>query len=172
MALHARWQEQSSLTIKVMSKPCPKCRSPTERDGGCMHMECTRCNFQWCWICQSKWTRDCMASHWFTWINIVIFLMYLFLNTSSPQLLKQNLIDIKDCYTIFFSFSDESNCQSRFAKLYPKTIFDVFLSQHEGQWEKYQAEKHFSKQTSPIHKKMGRIAFNRGGATHQAGVCQ
>ena len=66
MALHARWQEQSSLTIKVMSKPCPKCRSPTERDGGCMHMECTRCNFQWCWICQSKWTRDCMASHWFT----------------------------------------------------------------------------------------------------------
>ena len=24
-------------------------------------------NLQWCWICQSKWTRDCMASHWFTW---------------------------------------------------------------------------------------------------------
>ena len=66
MALQARWQEQSSIAIKVMTKPCPKCRSPTERDGGCMHMECTRCNFDWCWICQSKWTRECMASHWFT----------------------------------------------------------------------------------------------------------
>ena len=51
----ARWQDQRSsmLTIKVMTKPCPKCRIPTERDGGCMHMECTRCNFQWCWLCQS-----------------------------------------------------------------------------------------------------------------------
>ena len=51
----ARWQDQRSsmLTIKVMTKPCPKCRIPTERDGGCMHMECSRCNFQWCWLCQS-----------------------------------------------------------------------------------------------------------------------
>ena len=67
----ARWHEQrvdnsSILTIKMKTKPCPKCRTPTERDGGCMHMECTRCNFQWCWLCQCQWTRDCMASHWFS----------------------------------------------------------------------------------------------------------
>ena len=71
MITQARWHEQkldssSLLTIKVLTKPCPKCRTPTERDGGCMHMECTRCQFQWCWICQTNWTRDCMASHWFT----------------------------------------------------------------------------------------------------------
>ena len=71
MILQARWQEKkldssSLLTIRVMTKPCPKCRTPTERDGGCMHMECTRCNFQWCWLCQTNWTRDCMATHWFT----------------------------------------------------------------------------------------------------------
>lgn len=29
----ARWDEASSLTIKVISKPCPKCRTSTERDG-------------------------------------------------------------------------------------------------------------------------------------------
>lgn len=29
----ARWDEASSVTIKVITKPCPKCRTSTERDG-------------------------------------------------------------------------------------------------------------------------------------------
>lgn len=63
----ARWDEASRVTIKVISKPCPKCRTPTERSGGCMHMVCTRsgCSFEWCWVCQTEWTRDCMGAHWF-----------------------------------------------------------------------------------------------------------
>ncbi|XP_018333369.1 E3 ubiquitin-protein ligase parkin [Agrilus planipennis] len=63
----ARWDEASKVTIKVLTKPCPKCRTPTERDGGCMHMICTRsgCNFHWCWVCQTEWTRECMSNHWF-----------------------------------------------------------------------------------------------------------
>ncbi|KAF4517276.1 hypothetical protein B566_EDAN008610 [Ephemera danica] len=31
-AAQARWDEASKVTIKVMTKPCPKCRTPTERD--------------------------------------------------------------------------------------------------------------------------------------------
>ena len=65
----ARWTavDPSSVTIRVISKPCPGCRTPTERDGGCMHMVCTKpgCGLNWCWVCQLEWTRDCMASHWF-----------------------------------------------------------------------------------------------------------
>ena len=59
--------DPSSVTIRVISKPCPGCRTPTERDGGCMHMVCTKpgCGLHWCWVCQLEWTRDCMASHWF-----------------------------------------------------------------------------------------------------------
>ncbi|KAJ8683101.1 hypothetical protein QAD02_018893 [Eretmocerus hayati] len=66
-AKDAKWDEASKKTIKVSTKPCPKCRTPTERDGGCMHMICTRagCGFQWCWVCQASWTRDCMGNHWF-----------------------------------------------------------------------------------------------------------
>lgn len=84
-AADARWDEASKVTIKVSTKPCPKCRTPTERDGeveclklelivyvflfvgGCMHMVCTRasCDFHWCWVCQTEWTRNCMGSHWF-----------------------------------------------------------------------------------------------------------
>ncbi|XP_066982416.1 E3 ubiquitin-protein ligase parkin [Macrobrachium rosenbergii] len=66
-AASSRWDEASSLAIRVTTKPCPKCRTPTERDGGCMHMVCTRasCAFHWCWVCQTEWTRECMAAHWF-----------------------------------------------------------------------------------------------------------
>lgn len=48
-AAQARWDEASKVTIKVLTKPCPKCRTPTERSGGCMHMICTRsgCGFEW-----------------------------------------------------------------------------------------------------------------------------
>jgi parkin len=73
--LRSRWHDlntgdgvdPSALTIRLVTKPCPKCHTPTERDGGCMHMVCTKagCGFQWCWVCQIEWTRDCMASHWF-----------------------------------------------------------------------------------------------------------
>lgn len=60
-------EASSFVAIKITTKPCPKCRTPTERDGGCMHMECTRpgCGFEWCWVCQTPWTRECMANHWF-----------------------------------------------------------------------------------------------------------
>jgi len=65
----ARWvgADPSSVTIRVKTKPCPGCRTPTERDGGCMHMICTKpgCGLSWCWVCQVEWQRDCMANHWF-----------------------------------------------------------------------------------------------------------
>ncbi|KAJ8935966.1 hypothetical protein NQ314_012547 [Rhamnusium bicolor] len=32
-AADARWDEASKVAIKVLTKPCPKCRTPTERDG-------------------------------------------------------------------------------------------------------------------------------------------
>lgn len=64
----SKWDEMLTRTaIKLSTKPCPKCRTPTERNGGCMHMVCTRsqCGFNWCWICQTEWNRDCMGNHWF-----------------------------------------------------------------------------------------------------------
>ncbi|XP_059472712.1 LOW QUALITY PROTEIN: E3 ubiquitin-protein ligase parkin-like [Neocloeon triangulifer] len=67
-AAQARWDEASKVAIKVTTKPCPKCRTPTERDAsGCMHMICTKApvRLQWCWVCQTPWTRDCMGNHWF-----------------------------------------------------------------------------------------------------------
>ncbi|OMO88567.1 Zinc finger, C6HC-type [Corchorus olitorius] len=39
-------------------KACPKCRKPIEKDPkGCHHMRCSPpCNFEFCWLCQVKWS--------------------------------------------------------------------------------------------------------------------
>ncbi|KAL1465981.1 hypothetical protein MTO96_026966 [Rhipicephalus appendiculatus] len=57
--------------VDLLCRPPPSharnVRTPTERSGGCMHMVCSRsqCGFQWCWLCQDEWTRQCMGAHWF-----------------------------------------------------------------------------------------------------------
>ena len=42
-----------------MTKPCPKCEAPIEKDGGCCHMTCTNaaadCKFEFCWHCNAPW---------------------------------------------------------------------------------------------------------------------
>ncbi|XP_033741294.1 E3 ubiquitin-protein ligase parkin-like [Pecten maximus] len=61
----ARWDLESLETIGRISKPCPNCKTQTEKAGGCMHMSCSRCYFEWCWMCEKEWTRDCQGNHWF-----------------------------------------------------------------------------------------------------------
>lgn len=64
-AAAAQWGDPTRRAMRLSTKPCPNCRVPTERAGGCMHMDCTKCKFEWCWVCQTKWTRECMGNHWF-----------------------------------------------------------------------------------------------------------
>ncbi|XP_078322626.1 E3 ubiquitin-protein ligase parkin-like isoform X1 [Crassostrea virginica] len=64
-ALRAQYDLDSMETIEKISKPCPQCKAKTERSGGCMHMTCTVCKTDWCWICEKAWNRDCQGNHWF-----------------------------------------------------------------------------------------------------------
>ncbi|OQS01015.1 hypothetical protein THRCLA_05800 [Thraustotheca clavata] len=34
---------------------CNKCKWPIEKHGGCNHMTCLRCAYEFCWLCQQDW---------------------------------------------------------------------------------------------------------------------
>ncbi|XP_070697525.1 E3 ubiquitin-protein ligase parkin [Pempheris klunzingeri] len=59
-----RW-DSSSVLLQEMTKRCPQCSVPVERNGGCMHMLCPLCRAEWCWLCGVTWNRECMGDHWF-----------------------------------------------------------------------------------------------------------
>ena len=44
--------------INANTKDCPKCQSTIEKNGGCNHMSCSKCAYEFCWICMKNWTND------------------------------------------------------------------------------------------------------------------
>ncbi len=42
---------------KKHTRPCPKCKSPIEKNGGCNHMSCQKpgCGAQFCWLCMGPY---------------------------------------------------------------------------------------------------------------------
>ena len=48
--------ESENMTwILAHTKPCPKCSRPIEKSTGCMHMTCSQCKHEFCWMCLGAW---------------------------------------------------------------------------------------------------------------------
>ncbi|OWF51295.1 ankyrin repeat and IBR domain-containing protein 1-like [Mizuhopecten yessoensis] len=45
------------LWLVTNSKPCPNCKSPIQKNEGCNHMKCSKCKFDFCWVCLDQWKR-------------------------------------------------------------------------------------------------------------------
>eukprot|EP00073_Rattus_norvegicus_P010904 NP_001178511.1 cullin-9 [Rattus norvegicus] len=48
-------EAQSKHLAKLISKRCPSCQAPIEKNEGCLHMTCARCNHGFCWRCLRSW---------------------------------------------------------------------------------------------------------------------
>ncbi|CCH43927.1 putative E3 ubiquitin-protein ligase ARI5 [Wickerhamomyces ciferrii] len=51
-------KDDSETANWIMSntQQCPKCDSSIEKNGGCNHMTCKKCRYEFCWICSQDWT--------------------------------------------------------------------------------------------------------------------
>jgi len=52
-----REEEASQIAVAKLSKPCPSCRSPIEKNQGCDHMTCRKCRHEFCWKCFAPYDR-------------------------------------------------------------------------------------------------------------------
>ncbi|KAL3288406.1 hypothetical protein HHI36_002854 [Cryptolaemus montrouzieri] len=50
------------LWLVTNSKPCPNCKSPIQKNEGCNHIKCSKCKFDFCWVCQESWKRHSSAT--------------------------------------------------------------------------------------------------------------
>lgn len=48
-------ESETSHWLGANTKDCPKCRVAVEKNGGCMHMTCRQCGYEWCWLCTKIW---------------------------------------------------------------------------------------------------------------------
>lgn len=55
---------ETSNWIAANTKECPKCHATIEKDGGCNHMVCKKCRFDFCWVCLGPW-----EPHGSSWYN-------------------------------------------------------------------------------------------------------
>ena len=48
-------ESETQNWIAANTQECPKCSLPTEKNGGCNHMTCRQCKYEYCWICLKDW---------------------------------------------------------------------------------------------------------------------
>jgi ribosomal protein L44E len=51
-------EEAEKMTEQLLlktTKPCPACHAPVEKNGGCNHMTCSNCHYEFCWLCLKRW---------------------------------------------------------------------------------------------------------------------
>jgi len=49
-------ESETATWLTANTKDCPKCNRSIEKNGGCNHMTCSLCKYEFCWVCMDAWT--------------------------------------------------------------------------------------------------------------------
>lgn len=69
---------------EIYTEKCPKCYIPISKNGGCMHMTCSTCKYEFCWMCkQPNDNHNDLSCFWgiYSKISFLIF-TFLFFGSS------------------------------------------------------------------------------------------
>ena len=55
MRMLAKQGRTTEEWIELSTRPCPKCKTRIEKNGGCNYVQCSRCGFAFCWVCGDDW---------------------------------------------------------------------------------------------------------------------
>lgn len=48
-------ESENAQWIITNTRKCPKCNTRIQKNHGCNHMICTKCKFEFCWVCMGDW---------------------------------------------------------------------------------------------------------------------
>ena len=51
-------QSMEEYAKNFFIKKCPNCGIITEKSSGCNHITCSKCSYQWCWLCNEKYNDE------------------------------------------------------------------------------------------------------------------
>lgn len=57
-------ESETANWMAANTNDCPKCETAIEKNGGCNHMSCRKCKYEFCWVCLGNW-----ADHGNTYFN-------------------------------------------------------------------------------------------------------
>ncbi len=73
----------SSFFEEIFTDLCPNCDVHIQKNGGCVHMTCSKCQYQFCWLCKQQWIGHfpiTCAGHFLAFIMISLLIFFIFIN--------------------------------------------------------------------------------------------
>eukprot|EP01017_Pseudomicrothorax_dubius_P005896 TRINITY_DN115_c0_g1_i2.p1 TRINITY_DN115_c0_g1~~TRINITY_DN115_c0_g1_i2.p1 ORF type:complete len:323 (+),score=9.22 TRINITY_DN115_c0_g1_i2:135-1103(+) len=99
----------------TMTEECPKCSIGISKNGGCPHMTCTKCRYEFCWNCKHRHHGHdqilCEVTGRVKYILLLIFAWAILAQTHTLQILGSAILSLVGffiqilIFNAFFSFS-------------------------------------------------------------------